>query len=125
MFTEFDEAKVVIPEVKTLKQKWIEALRSGMYCQVYHGTRHREDGFCALGVLIDIIDHEGWRDHKDTHLWYDHRLFDNQYMWQSDAVGLPISAAVEIARMNDGDKLSFNLIADWIEANVIMKQEYK
>ena len=44
---------------KTLKKKWLEALRSGEYKK---GRRFlRKDGaYCCLGVLSDLMDPEGW-----------------------------------------------------------------
>jgi len=36
-----------------IKQKWLEALRSGEYPQT-RGCLHDEHGFCCLGVLSDL-----------------------------------------------------------------------
>lgn len=53
---------------KDLRQKWVEALRSGDYKQTGHVLRmeyHPEDGtgFCCLGVLADISTDGGiWND---------------------------------------------------------------
>lgn len=37
-----------------LKQKWIDALRSGEYRQCSHALR-KEDSYCCLGVLADLV----------------------------------------------------------------------
>jgi len=36
-----------------IKQKWVDALRSGEYQQTQERLR-KEDGFCCLGVLCDL-----------------------------------------------------------------------
>lgn len=40
-----------------VKNKWVEALRSGNYEQG-RCAMHREDKFCCLGVLCDVHRHE-------------------------------------------------------------------
>ena len=37
-----------------IKQRWLEALRSGEYQQT-KGTLHDTKGFCCLGVLCDVL----------------------------------------------------------------------
>ena len=39
---------------KEIKQKWIEALRSGKYKQTRGKLKGRNGAFCCLGVLCDI-----------------------------------------------------------------------
>lgn len=43
-----------------IKQKWLEALRSGRYEQGRGVLRSRADRFCCLGILCDLIDPSGW-----------------------------------------------------------------
>lgn len=50
-----------------VKSKWIEALRSGKY-QQGTGRLRRDDHFCCLGVLCDIVSPEKWND--DEHNWH-------------------------------------------------------
>jgi len=40
-----------------IKQKWVDALRSGEYQQTQNYLR-KEDGFCCLGVLCDLYGKE-------------------------------------------------------------------
>lgn len=47
-----------------LKQKWIDALRSGTYKQGYK-TLHPRTDFCCLGVLCDIAGYE-WTQEDAT-----------------------------------------------------------
>jgi len=51
-----------------IKQRWLEALRSGKYTQTVSSLRN-EHGFCCLGVLCDIYDSERWvkSDDGDTY----------------------------------------------------------
>jgi hypothetical protein len=48
-----------------LKERWACALESGEYEQGMGGLRDQnphggKDAFCCLGVLLDLIDPEGW-----------------------------------------------------------------
>jgi hypothetical protein len=42
-----------------VKREWVSALRSGQYSQ---GTQYlrRDDDYCCLGVLCDLMDSAGW-----------------------------------------------------------------
>lgn len=40
---------------KKIKEKWIKALLSGEYKQGRYDLRSRDDRFCCLGVLCDIV----------------------------------------------------------------------
>ena len=50
----------------TLRSAWIKALVSGKYKQttemLRHTDRRERNSYCCLGVLLDVIDHEAWRD---------------------------------------------------------------
>lgn len=46
--------------VQEIKEKWLDALRSGKYKQGTNKLRTLSDGYCCLGVLCDIY-------HKETH----------------------------------------------------------
>jgi hypothetical protein len=48
----------------SIKQEWLEALRSGQYKQGKHRLQNSTGGFCCLGVLCDIASRHGvggWR----------------------------------------------------------------
>jgi hypothetical protein len=49
------------PEVR---QRWLDALRSGKYEQATHVLRTEDDKYCCLGVLCEVIDPEGWNPGK-------------------------------------------------------------
>ena len=61
---------------KEIKEKWIEALRSGRYNKI-KGALKKDDGFCAVGVLCDTINPNEW-----------YRVFDRFY-YQSNFYCLP------------------------------------
>lgn len=42
-------------------QEWTEALRSGKYKQGRFCLRNERDEFCCLGVLLDVVQPDGWR----------------------------------------------------------------
>ena len=105
-----------------VKEKWVNALRSGEYQQTQLYL-HKEDGFCCLGVLCDLYIKENnveWEINGDED--------SNYYKFQGNAASLPSSviewAGVEdhnpaigfipLAVLNDRGS-TFNEIADVIE----------
>jgi hypothetical protein len=124
------------PNIKTL---WVNALRSGQYkqisgrlCKVVNG----DACYCALGVLCDIhrVYHRNngseiafdWDanhyDRKWTYLGADTALPETVREWAGLSSHDPVvvfddGEASSIADMNDQLKLSFNDIADLIEAD--------
>lgn len=40
--------------IKEIKEKWVEALRSGLYEKGTHTLRDSKDCFCVMGVLCDL-----------------------------------------------------------------------
>jgi len=113
-----------------IKQKWLEALRSGKYQQGRQALRNRDQQFCCLGVLCDVVDDSKWNvafpvgnkyeygDHADSaRTGYPPLSF-------RERVGLLNKDIITLADMNDGHsydgagRKSFAEIADWIEQNV-------
>lgn len=90
-----------------IKQRWVDALRSGKYKQcryrLSNGAEH-----CCLGVLADVAEIEyikGWIGYDSLGYESIERMIghdNSQLLW----------------RMNDRDKSSFEEIADYIEANL-------
>lgn len=100
---------------KSIKNKWIKALKSGEYRQA-RGKLKRGSRMCCLGVLCDIIDPKGWK--KNTFYFKD--TYNNGSL--SDSV-LSYSKLEEEEMnhciiMNDEDKLSFEEIAKYIKENL-------
>jgi hypothetical protein len=105
-----------------VKQKWLEALRSGKYKQGSAFLHPKADEFCCLGVLCDVIDNKGWQGYDSTDIYTyvgPHKHKSNSYVPSdlSDSIGLSINAQTQLSRMND-DGHSFSIIADYIEGNL-------
>lgn len=115
-----------------LKQKWLEALRSGKYEQGSGVLRTETNRFCCLGVLCDVVDPTGWLDVElvDTSIKgleleidaypYKHgsdvseTTLPDELKAQLRLAQADISALIE---MNDSGR-SFREIARHIEANI-------
>mgnify|MGYP000735863425 CR=1 FL=1 len=108
---------------KELRDKWVEALRSGRY-QQGKGHLHAGECFCALGVLCDVLGLE-WVPCEEIG---DDLNNLPVYMAAGESTdGIPDSISEKIGledvdhaavaiRNDSGD--SFTGIADWIEAHV-------
>jgi hypothetical protein len=66
-----------------IKQKWVDALRSGEYQQTQKRLR-KEDGFCCLGVLCDLYG-------KENQLEWEPSIYNDAYMFQGNVSSLPLS----------------------------------
>jgi hypothetical protein len=104
-----------------IKQKWLNALRSGEYQQTQERLR-KEDGFCCLGVLCDLYG-------KENNVEWQHNEVDG-YFYEKNSAVLPLSvmewADVDgrwgdicnrtetLARLNDRGS-TFEQIANLIE----------
>jgi len=105
-----------------IKDKWINALRSGEYKQGIGGLKYR-DAFCCLGVLCDLhaketdtrwVDYaeEGWlSDYLDN----DGSLPDEVIEWAGLKVQDPVICSHFISTYNDKKGYSFDRLADLID----------
>lgn len=89
---------------KKIKQKWIDALNSGEYVQIYRARNFDDpkNHCCALDVLNDIT---GNKTYSGISAFYN--TFPEDY-----------DVCSEIWHLNDLDKKSFSEIAEYIEKNV-------
>ena len=104
---------------KEIKEKWIAALRSDEYKQG-RGYLRKNEEFCAMGVLCDVVSPESWEQ-----IGLGYYVEPGYYRMQLRTMSAPESvvSAAElhsadaqiIEQMNDDNKLSFENIADWIE----------
>jgi hypothetical protein len=100
---------------KEIKQKWVEALRSGKYKQG-EGALKRGNKYCCLGVLCSITSSKNWRDHESlpSHLEEKFGLYSTTVKYRGESTFLEV--------LNDGDfttpSLTFPEIADIIEAQL-------
>jgi hypothetical protein len=111
------------PEIKA---KWVAALRSGEYKQGRGNLRDKDNAFCCLGVLCDILDNTKWQDS------YDEKLYS--YGNDIETAGIPPQAGnfpfealgkftnkageiINLSLLNDSGS-SFEEIADIIEKHL-------
>lgn len=88
--------------------KWIEALESGAYKQGYDKYYNPEtDAYCAMGVYFKVCQ----TDSPYPYYYSPHHMMIDQ---------LPLSSSYaaalhgQIVNMNDGRRMSFNEIADYL-----------
>lgn len=112
-----------------IKQKWVEALRSGKHTQGKQALRPSANQYCCLGVLCDVLGLE-W-EYKSTGSYpmgfyiidvdpVKGRQVSNGCLPDYTATRVGITRKVSeqiLVEMNDGDK-TFTEIADYIEANL-------
>ena len=97
-----------------MKQKWIEALRSGVYQQGRGKLRWENNSYCCLGVLCDIVDPSGWSSEAEDQRYTHHDREGFPPYEVTDKVGLLCHEIHNLALMND-DGVSFEEIANHIE----------
>jgi len=99
-----------------LKQKWVNALRSGNYTQGRRVLRTADNEYCCLGVLCDVTDQSKWvlPDIGKFYAW-DGYIGLPPISWDSDMLD---SKMFVLANLNDDQQRSFSEIADWIEENL-------
>lgn len=117
---------------RELKQKWVEALRSGEYLQAQERLKSEEwdeetekptgkESYCCLGVLLDIWGEGRWEDFEYA---YTDSIGDTCYVDTElntdllEEIGLGYSIQNKLIEMNDTENLSFNEIAGYIEQNL-------
>lgn len=95
-----------------IKQKWVEALRSGKYAQGEGSLRH-QDKFCCLGVLCDVMGAD-WATR--TLNGEEIEREDESYLREPvlEMAGLNHGTQKNLAHMNDS-QCPFIQIADLIE----------
>lgn len=112
-----------------IKQKWLDALRSGQYQQTTE-VLHDDQGFCCLGVLTDLYRQEnGGEWTKESHQAIKYTFVNRNYLdgtevdilpwtvvnWSGLIDQVPHLADNYISNLNDRG-MSFAEIADLIEA---------
>ena len=120
---------------KTLKKRWVKALRSGEYQQgknvLCRTTRSGNDKFCCLGVLIDVGTSRGEWEKIGYGIWNFtipptkgnedlsdlFQAIDYLPAVLAEKINLPHYQQMVLSEMNDRGA-TFNEIADWIEENL-------
>jgi hypothetical protein len=113
------------PEIKA---QWLEALRSGKFEQARGLLHVRDDGYCCLGVLAEVMGCtwqpiegksalypflDGVLEAQQNNTEIDNYLNDDLLA----KAGLTKAQQIELAQMNDKDK-TFAEIANYIEDNM-------
>jgi hypothetical protein len=101
-----------------LKSEWVEALRGDKYRQASHRLRTKDDRYCCLGVLADLMGCK-WSEHetKDcyTAIFPDgNESINTVPVYTCDNFGLDWWLVKDLIQMNDSGKF-FDEIADVIE----------
>lgn len=97
-----------------LKQKWVDALRSGKYKQGEGLLRDKNDHYCCLGVLADVMGME-WCYIRGRH------SVEGSFTTELPSEILPLNFQGQLIEMNDGmgvPRRRFKTIAKWIEKNL-------
>lgn len=98
-----------------IKQKWLDALRSGEYNQTA-GALHNKNGFCCLGVLCDIV-----KDDLNLEWDFEEQKVLDAYSIDSNVSHLPIVVAeyVELYSVSPLCKTSYYGDIKYIDIAVI------
>jgi hypothetical protein len=100
-----------------IKARWVEALRSGRY-QQGTGLLRKDDAYCCLGVLCDLVEPENWERYPSG--TYGQRVHDGNNLLPGHIASLTKidqNSQWDLANMNDRGK-TFAEIADHIEAHL-------
>lgn len=111
-----------------IKESWMEALRSGEYPQT-QGRLRDGNGFCCLGVLVDLFLKENEKEWIEDQFGYmvadiygaeDETLPRGVMEWAGLSNSNPdvilSEQTMRISDLNDIEKLNFTSIADIIES---------
>lgn len=117
---------------QAIKERWIEALRSGEYQQTQARLR-RNQGYCCLGVLCDLYAKEHgleWEEHEEHEEYEGLKLYtlnqegsilpEDVKNWaelddRHPSVKVGKTEDTPLTYLNDGQRLNFNQIAQIIE----------
>lgn len=97
------------------KRIWVSALRSGNFKQVRRSLKKfsfadEPPQCCVLGVAREILKASGFRGDCSNNF-----LLSAE---EREELEIDMLDVTVIHMMNDGDKRTFNEIADWIEENL-------
>ena len=99
-----------------VKQQWIEALRGGEYKQGRGVLRSKEDEYCCLGVLCDLMGVR-WQDRGGSCLMADgYTMSLPNYARMKSGVNDKDEGVLQ--RLNDRERKTFPEIANYIEENL-------
>lgn len=102
----------------TLRQKWIDALRSGKFRQAQYTLKDEDGGYCCIGVLCKIQRASFAKLKKDRGT-----LQIAGTLPRALTGGLEAYELSALSRLNDCSGKSFAEIADYIEQNISTRSE--
>lgn len=91
---------------KEYADKWIEALRSGKYEQGQGTLRTKDDKFCCLGVLCDLIEPERWTFDLKTREWSNGEVSDDLPSPRPSTATLPTDIVAEVGIRTSSGKFT-------------------
>jgi hypothetical protein len=94
-----------------IKQKWVEALRSGKYKQGYKQLRDENGAYCCLGVLCEVVG----KPYTGSHGSLPSSVAELAGVHKSGLLPKAVENEHFLASVNDYLKYDFNQIADIIE----------
>ena len=113
---------------------WVAALRSGKYAQGRNALRTENNGFCCLGVYLDVRDPDGWGAdpiiNEENRCGFPHRHAESHsgganifYLDDETRNRLHLSreGMEYLGRLNDGTEAgpsTFAGIADFVETDM-------
>lgn len=107
---------------KTIKKKWLKALREGGYRQTRLGRLKTQRGYCCLGVLCEVVDPQiKWQaDEAEPNRFRPYPGASSEFPPDtiSNQAGLGRERFNQLSRMNDNGHYNFKRIADWIEEHL-------
>lgn len=97
---------------RKIRDKWVEALRSGEYKQGQNALRTNDNKFCCLGVLCDVVDANCWTTRGGVYYYGLQRYTLPRQLMETLQLSIPQEAM--IIELNDTGH-TFEEIADYIE----------
>lgn len=113
---------------KSIRDAWVQSLRSGLYPQIQGRLCRKEYGglgFCCLGVLADVADPTAWGPPPEHEGGTRHFAGAYSGTLPDDLmteVGLTYDAERMLIAMNDKEGKTFPEIAAWIEENIPVEE---
>lgn len=106
---------------KEVKTRWLTALLSGKYKQGRGRLRSRDEHFCCLGVLCDVVSPAGWhapdRPTSDRYTYGREKTGGYLPYEMNEVANIGFDAERKLIEMNDEGK-PFPEIAAYIRENL-------
>lgn len=102
-----------------VKQKFIEALRSGKFTQGHNSlvkiSINGDKKYCCLGVLCEI---SGMKEADQSYEYNNYHYVSRLPPGFRNKINMSDNTQYTLMTFNDFDEMNFNQIADWIEENI-------